>query len=62
MDDDRDDFEEKMEADEIDALDEEDLLLGLDDEGEPTTEDEDEDELLDKFGFTRKDDEELSDF
>lgn len=55
------DFEEKMEEDEIDALDEEDALLRLDEDGLPIEdEEEDEDDALDKFGFHR-DDEELLD-
>lgn len=60
MDDNRDDFEEKMEEDEIDALDEEDMLLNMGEEDDPL-EDEDE-ENLDKFGFHRDDEEELTDF
>lgn len=50
--DDRDDFEEKMEEDEIDALDEEDRILGLglDDDGIPLEDDEDEEKSrLDNF-------------
>lgn len=55
MDDIRDDFEEEMEEDEIDALDEHDLLLGLDDDGLPLEEDEDDDKKrLDAF-FQKED-------
>lgn len=60
MDDNRDDFEEKMEEDEIDALDEQDLLLGIGEDGEPLEVEDEED--LDKFGFHRDDEEELTDF
>jgi len=60
MDDIRDDFEEKMEEDEIDALDEEDALLKLGEDGEPLDDDEEEDP--DKFGFTVKDEDEMGDF
>lgn len=60
MDDDHDDFEEKMEEDEIDALDEEDMLLGLDDDGLPLEDDEDEEKTrLDNF-FQRDDEVEES--
>jgi len=60
MDDERDDFEEKMEEDEIDALDEEDMLLGLDDDGLPLEDDEDEEKTrLDNF-FQRDDEVEES--
>ena len=56
----RDNFNEEMEEDMIDALDEEDALLDEDDED---MDDEDEDELLDQFGLHRTDeDEEESEF
>jgi hypothetical protein len=55
-----DDFEEKIEEDEIDALDEHDALLKLNDEDDDPHEekDEDEDELLGKFGLTIDDEDE----
>lgn len=60
MDDNDRDFEEKMEEDEVDALDEEEMLLNLgDDEDSPEEEDE---ENLDKFGFHRDDEEGLTDY
>lgn len=59
MDDNRD-FEEQMEEDEIDALDEEEMLLGLGEDDDPLDDDDDE-KNLDKFGFHRDDEEGLSD-
>lgn len=56
MDEHRDDFEEKMEEDEIDALDEQDLILGLDDDGLPLEDNEDEEKKrLDNFFQTEED-------
>ena len=60
MNDERDDFEEKMEEDEIDALDEEEALLDMGDDDENSEDDDEED--LDKFGFHRDDEEESSEF
>lgn len=58
MDDIRDDFEEKMEEDEVDALDEHDVLLGMGDEDEEYGEKhEKEEDLLDAFGLRLEDDE-----
>lgn len=60
MDDIRDDFEEEMEEDEVDALDEHDMLLGLDDDGLPLEDEEDEEKSrLDNF-FQRDDEVEES--
>lgn len=60
MDDIRDDFEEEMEEDEVDALDDHDMLLGLDDDGLPLEDEEDEEKSrLDNF-FQRDDEVEES--
>ena len=63
MDDIRDDFEEKMEEDEIEALDEHELLLGIgsDEDEDPlaVADEENEDKLLDTFGFTKDPEEEF---
>jgi hypothetical protein len=56
MDDNRDDFGEPIEKDEVGAADEEELFLGVDDD---ELSDDDDEEDLDKFGFHR-DDEELT--
>jgi hypothetical protein len=59
MDDMRDDFNEEMEEDMIDALDEEEALL---DEDEDLDEEEDEDKLLGQFGLHVEEDEEEPEF
>lgn len=55
-----DDFEEKIDVDEVEAIDEA-PILGLDEDGNPIEEVEpSEDELLDKFGFTPTEEDPLS--